>query len=69
MTESLQDKNSELISKRWAKALMELVCEDPSVVKEDILRDLNFISETISSSKELSNAISNPSITTEEKQN
>lgn len=68
MTESLQDKNSELISKRWAKALMELVCEDTSVVKEDVLKDLDFISETISSSEELSNAISNPLITTEEKQ-
>jgi len=68
MTESLKDKNSELISKRWAKALIELTCEDASVSKEAVLNDLNFISDTIISSAELSEVITNPSVSTEEKQ-
>jgi F-type H+-transporting ATPase subunit delta len=68
MTESLKDKNSELISKRWAKALMELVCEDSEISKEKVLEDLNFISDTIKSSAELSEVITNPSVSTEEKQ-
>ena len=68
MTESLKDKNTELVSKRWAKALFELTCEDSAVSKEDVLRDLTFIAETINSSEELSDVISNPSVSTEEKQ-
>lgn len=68
MAESLQDKNSDLISKRWAHALMDLVCEDEAISKDDVLKDLEFISETISSSDELYDVIKNPSISTEEKQ-
>ena len=68
MTESSKDKNTELVAKRWAKALMDLACEDSSLSKEDVLRDLRFVAETINSSEELSLAISNPSISTEEKQ-
>lgn len=68
MTKTLTDKNSELISKRWAHALMELACEDSSLSKDDILNNLQFISDTINNSEELSEVIFNPSISTEEKQ-
>ena len=68
MTDAIKDNNCELISRRWAKALMELVREDSNNDTQAILSDLNFISETISSSEELSNVINNPSISTEEKQ-
>lgn len=68
MANAVKDKNTELVSKRWAHALMELALEDSSISKENILDDLNEISETINSSEELSNVINNPSISTEEKQ-
>jgi len=68
MTELLRDKNTELISKRWAKALMDLAQEDANVSKKDILDDLREVASVINSSEELSNVISNPSISTEEKQ-
>ena len=68
MTESLKDKNTDIVSKRWANALMDLVCEDSNLSKDDVLRDLNFVADTISSSDELNTVISNPSISTEEKQ-
>ena len=61
-------QGSELVAKRWAKALMELACEDENISKDDILDDLREISETIESSQELSDVINNPSISTEEKQ-
>lgn len=64
----MKDKNSGLVSKRWAKALMELAYEDENISKEDILDDLREISDTINSSEELSNVINNPSVSTEEKQ-
>ena len=64
----VKDKNSELIAKRWALALMELAQEDENISKEDILDDLREIASTIDSSDELSNVINNPSISTEEKQ-
>ena len=66
--QSLKDKNSELISKRWAKALIELTGEDTSVSRESSLKDLRLVADTINSSEELSDVISNPSISTEEKQ-
>ena len=59
---------TELASKRWAKALMELAQEDEGISKEDILDDLKEVSEYFSKSEELSNVISNPSVSTEEKQ-
>lgn len=62
------DKNSELVAKRWASALMELANEDENISKEDILDDLKEISQTIDSSEELKSVINNPSISTEEKQ-
>lgn len=68
MAEALKDKNSELISKRWAKALMELVLEDESIAKEDVLNDLRNVASIVDSSDELSTVINNPSISTEEKQ-
>ena len=68
MAEALKDKNSELVSKRWAKALMELVLEDESIVKEDVLNDLRNVASIVDSSDELSTVINNPSISTEEKQ-
>lgn len=68
MAEALKDKNSELVSKRWAKALMELVLEDESIAKEDVLNDLRNVASIVDSSDELSTVINNPSISTEEKQ-
>lgn len=68
MAEALKDKNSELISKRWANALIELTNEDASLSKDAVLEDLKKISDTISSSDELLDVINNPSISTEEKQ-
>lgn len=59
---------TELASKKWAKALMELALEDDGISKEDILDDLREIAENITSSEELSNVLNNPSISTEEKQ-
>lgn len=59
---------TEPASKKWAKALIELTLEDDSISKDDVLSDLKSIEETFDSSKELSNVINNPSITTEEKQ-
>ena len=64
----VKDKNSELIAKRWALALMELAQEDENISKEDILDDLREIAGVINSSDELSNVIGNPSISIEEKQ-
>ena len=61
-------QNCGLVAKRWAKALMELACENENISKEDILDDLREIAETIDSSEDLSNVISNPSVSTEEKQ-
>ena len=61
-------QNSELIAKRWAKALMELANENQGISKEDILDDLKEVDENIQASAELSNAINNPSISVEEKQ-
>ena len=59
---------SELAAKRWAKALIELAQEDNNISKEDILDDLKEVVANIDASAELSNAINNPSISTEEKQ-
>jgi len=64
----VQDKNSELVSKRWAHALVDLVQEDKDVSIQDVLSDLKEVTETINSSDELSVAINNPSISTNEKQ-
>lgn len=64
----MKTQNCELIAKRWAKALLELAEEDTNISKKDILDDLNEISETITSSEELSNVINNPSVSVEEKQ-
>ena len=61
-------QGSELVARRWAKALMELASENEHISKEDILDDLREISETIESSEDLSSVINNPSISTEEKQ-
>jgi len=59
---------TELASKKWAKALIELTQEDESIQKENVLADLRNIAETFNSSDELSNVIKNPSISTDEKQ-
>ena len=59
---------TELASKKWAKALIELTQEDESISKENVLNDLQSIAETFNSSEELSNVVNNPSISTEEKQ-
>lgn len=59
---------TELVSKKWAKALIELTSEDENLSKEEVLSDLRSVAETIESSDELSNVINNPSISTEEKQ-
>ncbi len=59
---------TELASKKWAKALIELTQEDESISKESVLSELKDIAETFDSSPELSDVINNPSISTEEKQ-
>ena len=59
---------SELASKKWAKALIELVQEDETLSKEKVLSDLRDVAEIIKTSDELSGVIMNPSISTEEKQ-
>ena len=64
----VKDKNCELIAKRWALALMELIQEDENISKIEVLDDIKEIANTINSSKELFDVINNPSITTEEKQ-
>ena len=68
MTATVKDRNSELVSKRWAKALMELSLEDETISKEEILNELKEIAETIEVSESLYDVINNPSISTEEKQ-
>ena len=59
---------SELVAKRWAKALVELTEEDKGISKEDVLDNLREVSENVSMSEELREVINNPSISTEEKQ-
>ena len=59
---------AELVSKKWAKALIELVQEDENISKENVLSDLKSVAETFESSQELSDVINNPSVSTEEKQ-
>lgn len=59
---------TELASKKWAKALIELTQEDASISKDNVLSDLRDIETTINGSEELLNVINNPSISTEEKQ-
>ena len=68
MGTSVNFKDSELVAKRWAKALMELAQEDSGISKEDILDDLREVDENIKSSKQLSEVLNNPSISIEEKQ-
>ncbi len=59
---------TELASKKWAKALIELTQEDETISKDRVLSELIFVEETIHSSEELAEAVNNPSISTEEKQ-
>lgn len=68
MTGTVKDKNSELVSKRWAKALIELISENNEISAENVLSELKEITETVNSSEELSIAINNPAISTDEKQ-
>ncbi len=67
MTSGIQQKGSELIAKRWAKALMDLAGEEGGVSKEDILANLRDVNENISSSKELAEMLVNPVVSQEEK--
>ena len=59
---------TELASKKWAKALIELTQEDEGISKEEVLSDLRGVAENIENSEELKNVINNPSISAEEKQ-
>ena len=59
---------TELASKKWAKALIELTQEDEGISKEEVLSDLRDVAENIENSEELKNVINNPSISAEEKQ-
>ena len=56
------------ISKRYAKALLEL-CEADSVNKEFILHDLENVKEALNSSSELVNLMKTPGISKADKQN
>jgi len=68
MSEAVKEKNSELVSKKWAKALIELCDEDDNISKEDVLNELCIVASTVSESDELSRALYDPSISVEEKQ-
>ncbi len=68
MVASVQLKDSEIIAKRWAKALMDLAEEDSGISKEEILSNLKEINENISASKELAEMLVNPVVSHEEKQ-
>ena len=61
-------QHSELVAKKWAKALMELADEDKGISKDDILDDLKEVAENFEASPELFTALNNPSISVEEKQ-
>ena len=61
-------QHSELVAKKWAKALMELADEDKGISKDDILDDLREVAENFEASPELFTALNNPSISVEEKQ-
>lgn len=68
MSNCIKYRESELVAKRWAKALMELLQEDEGISKEDILDNLKEVNETICGSSELSDVLNNPSVSLEEKQ-
>ena len=68
MTSGVINRDSELVAKRWAKALIELANENEGISKEDILDDLREVTENFEASEELNNVIKNPSISVEEKQ-
>lgn len=57
-----------IVADRYAKALREL-CESNNVSKEDILRDLENVVETIHSSQDLINLIKAPNVSKSDKQN
>ena len=59
---------AELVSKKWAKALIELISEDENLSNEEVLSELKSVEEIIETSEELTNVLNNPSISTEEKQ-
>lgn len=59
---------AELVSKKWAKALIELLQEDENVSKNTVLSDLRNVADTFKASQELTDVINNPSISTDEKQ-
>ena len=59
---------TEIASKKWAKALIELILEDESLDRDTVLSDLKSVAETFEKSQELSDVINNPSVSTEEKQ-
>lgn len=61
-------RTSELVAKRWAKALIDLTSEHNEVSKEEVLANLKEISENITQSEELQNVINDPSISVDEKQ-
>ena len=63
-----KSRGAELVAKRWAKALMELLQENSGVSKDDVLDDLLEVNENIQSSRELSDILKNPSVSLEEKE-
>ncbi len=68
MGANVKHRDSELIARRWAKALMEIAQEDSGISKDDILNDLHEVADNIDASLELCGVINNPSISEEEKQ-
>lgn len=60
-------KGSELVARRWAKALIDLANEEGGISKEEILAELKDVNENIASSEELSEMLINPVVTQEEK--
>ena len=68
MSEIIKDNNSELVAKRWAKALIDLAREDESLSLDAVSDDLDKVVSTMQSSSELMEAFNNPSVSKIEKQ-
>ena len=68
MSKIIKDNNSELVAKRWAKALIDLAREDESLSLDAVSDDLDKVVSTMQSSSELMEAFNNPSVSKIEKQ-
>ncbi len=60
-------KGTELVARRWAKALIDLANEEGGISKEEILAGLKDVNNNIASSNELAEILTSPVVTQEEK--